>query len=790
MAGKGRLPFIFCLGILLAVCLTGCGQKDTEEKSSAVSKRKESGPYDLLEQTWHAYKTAEESPEAWGLTDYRESYDITAPEGTELWGRKSASDGQRYYDLASYVLWKEHGQGTQQLYLTCADMLTMEIEKTKLHFAEDAPVETVGQIDSAEAVKSLNNGTASVVGMDVVEGKLCLLAAQYGVESKELEHTYAVWLNAEYGIEKITDLTRGMEDSGLLKTGMPQSLRCDGEGRYYVEVSEIAVLDSEGAFFTLLEAPEASESMSMIFCTGRLSDGTLLFEYGNRQTQELILFCLDGKEEKILCRSPYQYVENRYLNDRGEIFFIESGEVFRWNAAEGSCESLYQNEGLFAKCRAIAETPEGGVALVMYDGEAISLCRLEPGAETEATVVTIYQMYEDQLLEQAVDEYTKRHPGVKIEITSRSQAEEEEIEMNKLAAQLSGGEGPDLLLLEREQMLLLAEKGALADLSQLLDTKVTEQIFPAALQYGTAGDKLCGLVYQISVSTLAVSEELCRSDTWSFRDVMELLEAQSGSGKEIQWMAGNMSPQTMLSDLVLKDVAAGNSSLVDAEGKQCYFDTEEFVRLLEFCRKYGNNPKEADTLSREDAAEQVRSGKALAYRVYGNLTFFSSSMENLGEGFKCIGYPTEGGNGSFVNCGACLCVNGASENGEIACDFLQFLMEERIQRKLSTSTVRRDILSGSVVEHWEHDNAAPAGSASPVVWRVGRTISPLGAKPDGTSFLPEYTEILEKGITEPKGDNQLIQMILEEAQAYFYGDKSAEDAAEIIQNRVSLYLNE
>ena len=70
-----------------------------------------------------------------------------------------------------------------------------------------------------------------------------------------------------------------------------------------------------------------------------------------------------------------------------------------------------------------------------------------------------------------------------------------------------------------------------------------------------------------------------------------------------------------------------------------------------------------------------------------------------------------------------------------------------------------------------------------------RPISPLGAKPDGTSFLPEYKEILDKGIAEPKEDNWPIQMVREEAQAYFNKDKTAEDVAEIIRNRVWLYLN-
>ena len=39
-------------------------------------------------------------------------------------------------------------------------------------------------------------------------------------------------------------------------------------------------------------------------------------------------------------------------------------------------------------------------------------------------------------------------------------------------------------------------------------------------------------------------------------------------------------------------------------------------------------------------------------------------------------------------------------------------------------------------------------------------------------------------------NNILMQIILEEVDSYFAGQKSVDEAADIIQNRVQLYLNE
>ena len=71
-----------------------------------------------------------------------------------------------------------------------------------------------------------------------------------------------------------------------------------------------------------------------------------------------------------------------------------------------------------------------------------------------------------------------------------------------------------------------------------------------------------------------------------------------------------------------------------------------------------------------------------------------------------------------------------------------------------------------------------------------RSITLLEGRPDGKSFLPEYLEIMERGSSIDTQTRGISAIIMEEAGAFFHGDKSAEDAAKVIQNRVWLYLNE
>ena len=121
---------------------------------------------------------------------------------------------------------------------------------------------------------------------------------------------------------------------------------------------------------------------------------------------------------------------------------------------------------------------------------------------------------------------------------------------------------------------------------------------------------------------------------------------------------------------------------------------------------------------------------------------------------------------------------------EAACDFLQYLMSDRVQRRtMNTSSVRRDILAAYVVEN-------PGSSEEPRFQFMKNGRINLAGRPDGSSFLPEYMEIMEGGEPDPWAYKYIRRIISEEAGAYFAGDKSAEEAAEIIQRRVWLYLNE
>ena len=51
-------------------------------------------------------------------------------------------------------------------------------------------------------------------------------------------------------------------------------------------------------------------------------------------------------------------------------------------------------------------------------------------------------------------------------------------------------------------------------------------------------------------------------------------------------------------------------------------------------------------------------------------------------------------------------------------------------------------------------------------------------------------EIIDSGYGEWGFDQKLMEIVKEEATAYFNGDKSVDDVCKVIQNRATTYVNE
>ncbi len=782
---KRRIGLLLCLLFALC-CAAGCGSKEEAGETEAAgtdltgmesADLAEEGEYDYFSGSWTKAGDMTESAEPWGRADYWGGYMLGEPEadmqGSHLF---TVLDGTDYYILERYTAWGNTGKGAQKYYLTRLDVSSMKAEKKEFFWTGAAPgsAEELQKL-AEELSRDLEENWLILTGMEVLDGKLTLLALQMDRESKMPAHYYLLWLDAEGKVERAADLLQEMEQAGMIEeTLMPEGLIYDRAGHYYIGaenvLSKVGVFDRDGKFLECVEAPDGGGGF--LFHTCRLPDGRPVFECTESKTGHTILFCFEESEgkfsKKVLFKGECDSTDVRYLSDSGKILYPGSRGIMRWNVRTGEYERIYRDASLGSyDYKDIWETEEGGVVTAFYDHVDRSMClqKLLPGAEEE-TVVTLLRLHEDSYIEIWADEYSRRHPGTKIEIVSLDPGEDYDAAFARFAVQLAEGEGPDMFLAGRKDLEFLQDKGVLRELSDFLPEELKEQVFPSVLQCGVIEEKLYGIGYECGVSTLAVSQKAYQEKTWDLEDILSLMETG-----DFQNVLGDLTSGKLLEYLVITGINEGKSSLVDSESGECRFDGEEFVKMLELCRRYG----------RESGKDL--SGASLACSVGGNLYSFSQYMAELGEDYQCVGYPVNSGFGGYVECGLCLAVNAETKNSETARDFLQFLLSDRLQRDIGGRTVRKDILCGSVKEHTQF--------SSDPVFLLGRgNYMELPGKPDGSSFLPEYLEILENGILRSEWNENIGGVILEEAEAYFCGDKTAEEAAKVIQSRIQLYMDE
>ena len=164
-------------------------------------------------------------------------------------------------------------------------------------------------------------------------------------------------------------------------------------------------------------------------------------------------------------------------------------------------------------------------------------------------------------------------------------------------------------------------------------------------------------------------------------------------------------------------------------------------------------------------------------QVIQNPLVLQTISTNYGQPFTFIGFPTEEGSGSFFQCTTLhLGISSASGKKELAWEFVRQALTAEYQRALAERwylSVRGDIMEA----------------------QLQGEIVPLLPEDEENEALDEavaeqYRRLVSQPLVFIGYNEELSGIILEEGEAYFTGQRTVEEAAERIQNRVTLYLSE
>lgn len=822
---KAMLKRWIAISMVMILCVyifTGCGQdagspKETES-SSGTSENPSSRvpsymtadnsgdptaqrvpvlegrePYDLFDQPWKGFEEEVAAPVWWNQTVYRENLIQDPPDMTSTEKYRAVEDGD-YYILALYDNNRAEEEGIEVLYyLNRIDGDTLETECHQLYLEE----------------MGLSN-PLQIAAMDVAQGKPVVFAYERDAESQQVAGYYAVWMDQEGHVESSQNLLPALQEAGLVQEDgwlWRDSSKWDSRGYYCVPGIEkgerYAVIDSEGMLAMVLDPAEGLRNPNVsLYHDGQ---GRCVWEAGEAASEsDHVIWCMDEGKQIKLYDGAHSYDGKRIINAYGDVYYVnERNALVRWDVSVGRCENLYLGGGAsFKDYCALLQNSRGAIVLFYDDGYRDYLFEIanEEVDRVELTLAGYYGI--DWITDSLVQEFNRTHEGVQINLQAPDSWEERESYWTRVQADLVAGHGPDLLIAPRAQLEPLQKNGLLTELSQIVDQEVQDQIFQGVLEYGMMDGGLYSISHTATAGNLVLmaSKELCPKGTWTWEEVVALLEEREQAGMPVRSILNETSKDyiltgnTLLCSFFLTDL--DHCSLLDLENGKAHFDTEEFCHLLEVCKRYAqteNSLSQVTGASTNELAaagrQQLKDEEILCYQsafvYFGGFVQFSEDMAGLGEEYHVVGYPTEGGTGRFINCYDGIAINAFSPRSEVAAEFVNYVINRENQGNLDYP-VRKDIC----VERLNNKCETLYGDRLVMGWMHDNTYTNVDVKPDGTSYMPEFQALMNSSANWPRGNNPIKDIIEEEAEEFFSGNKDARTVAGIIQSRVQVYLDE
>lgn len=521
-------------------------------------------------------------------------------------------------------------------------------------------------------------------------------------------------------------------------------------------------------------------------------DGTVILSRCREQENvtDLFLYNAENGEETPLAVFDGELVRSLCMDGGDTMYYTTLESINRWDKGSNTRTKLMELHG-----NGLSSSPVSNNLLVNSQGEVL-ICELEGDIPCVFVLSGEESQKEDKLrityltplgsdsLARPARVFFQTHPELKL-VQERCEDESDRLTVrNRVLLEMAAGQGPELMWVREEDMYVLQEKGLLMDMSELIPDDIQEQIWPSVIQSGTVDGQLVGIKLYVLYDMLFVSNALWEGDSWTLEDILGIMESREDWDTAFMHAWEVFGPYELLSEVLLTDL--DGSEFLDMEQGYCNFDSPEFIRLMEICKKYGQTqPTEQDT---EEQARLLREGDGIVWAgcLGSGIRSFSYYMNMFNDSAHIVGFPTrEGGKNYITADNTYLVVNAGAEHIEEIKELLAYLLSYEQQFDDSDESVRRDVISNCIrYDEYRNESVLIVSAKEDVFMK-------LDVKPDGSSWLEEYLELIENCEPAPRWRYTPVGMILsEELQPYFAGDKSAQETANIIQSRVSLYLAE
>ena len=563
-----------------------------------------------------------------------------------------------------------------------------------------------------------------------------------------------------YDLQQTTPLAKTYAEPGARFFQMTKT----GTGFALVSASMLVLLDKNGAE---MARQELDLNDGWAFAAMQESDGTLFAltrEMFRGEAPELRAF-----DEKTLTALEAQTLPSGAaglgLREDGTFLLTNSEGLLEYDPASGETQKISSWRELGAKPDAeqVFGTKNGYV-LFSPNGAAVTTLFWKTGAGNMKTVLTLAIAADCPVwyeFTQLFETFNLSQEQYQIDYTLYTDSPYADGEaMDVLRTKIMAGESPDLFAFysDGNQAPPLAARSVCADLREVLPDMTQERLLPGLFDLLTQEGALYELPLTVRVDTLILPSNLIDHPGVTLEELEAAREKMPPDWTPVDsWSTpGNLFA-------LIAPFCIGRFS--DRETGTCNFETQEFLDLLDWCKRWGGDG------STPEAPE-----KTLVKRGWiSSLSWLAGREETArewfgGAGYTYAGYPVgDGGSAYLVLTSLGVSASCRDLNGARA--FLEYCFSGEQEFGLPANA---EAMQEEFAQYKRGNRTDWYGNP--------QTIS----EADEVKFL----ELLNSVTVLEGMDKALEDILCEEANACFADAMTAEQAAKTIQSRASVYLLE
>lgn len=509
--------------------------------------------------------------------------------------------------------------------------------------------------------------------------------------------------------------------------------------------------------------------------------------------------------------APVEGIANGYGNQSlytgavKSLLVTASDQVSRMDIATGEKEDLFKWMDLDVNSDSIryaGELSDGRIWAMLNDYRASgdSSNELVFAVQKDASEVVAKEeivfgtLWVDYNIKRSIIDFNKKSEKYHISVKEYG-GDDYEAGMTQFNADLTTANCPDIISLSTIDYNQYANKGVLEDLYPYMEKSGLNKsdFVENVMSSFEVGGKLYGIMPQFYISTTMAKASLVGDKSgWNLSEMLDFVESVD---------AENVFSYGTRSSIFYYCIYNNIDEFINWETGECFFDTEDFIRVLEFAARF---PEEVDYNNEEEGiSSKLRNDRLLLMQSsISSVQEYQMMVGMFGEPIAFVGYPNNERKGNLIQAaGGSLGLSAKSEKKEGAWEFMQSLLTEEFQNGLVSEhgnygfPVRKSALDAQfeldmTPDYYEDENGEQVESPKTHWGWDDFEMEIMAATQEEIDAVKALIASAEKISIMDGATSQPVKIITEESEAFFKGQKSAADVAGVIQNRIQIYVNE